>query len=300
MNLNKEGRISTTMEYCLEIKNLNKQYTNFQLKDINFNLHKGTIMGFIGENGAGKTTTIKSILNLINIDSGDILFEGKDITKDMSQQQKEAIGVVLDECCFHDVLRVKDVQKIMKNMYKNWDTATFQAYINKLRIPTDKTLKEFSKGNKMKLNLAVALAHNPKLLILDEATSGLDPVIRNQILDVFLDFIQDEEHTILLSSHITTDLEKICDYITFIHEGQIVFSQTKDEILENYGIVRCSNSDADTYDSSYIISMKKTQFNTSILVENKRHFKKQYPSSIVEPVTLEEIMLFYSGGAHTC
>ena len=300
MKPNKEGRISTTMEYCLEIKNLNKQYTNFHLKDINFNLHKGTIMGFIGENGAGKTTTIKSILNLINIDSGDILFEGKDITKDMNQQQKEAIGVVLDECCFHDVLRVKDVQKIMKNMYKNWDTVAFQGYINKLRIPTDKRLKEFSKGNKMKLNLAVALAHKPKLLILDEATSGLDPVIRNQILDVFLDFIQDEEHTILLSSHITTDLEKICDYITFIHEGQIVFSQTKDEILENYGIVRCSNSDADTYDSSYFINMKKTQFNTSILVKNKRQFKKQYPNSIVEPVTLEEIMLFYSGGAHTC
>lgn len=300
MNLNKEGRISTTMAYCLEIKNLNKQYTNFQLKDININLHKGTIMGFIGENGAGKTTTIKSILNLININSGDILFEDKDITKVMNQEQKESIGVVLDECCFHEVLRVKDVQKIMKNIYQNWDNTVFQSYINKFRIPTDKTIKEFSKGNKMKLNLAVALAHNPKLLILDEATSGLDPVIRNQILDVFLDFIQDEEHTILLSSHITTDLEKICDYITFIHEGQIVFSQTKDEILDNYGIVRCSNSDADTYNSSYIINMKKTQFNTSILVKNKRHFKIHYPNSIVEPVTLEEIMLFYSGGAHTC
>lgn len=300
MNPNKEGRIATIMEYCLEIKNLNKQYTNFQLKDINFNLHKGTIMGFIGENGAGKTTTIKSILNLINIDSGVILFEGKDITKDMSQQQKEAIGVVLDECCFHDVLRVKDIQKIMKNMYKNWDTAMFQSYIEQFKIPGNKTIKEFSKGTKMKLNLAVALAHKPKLLILDEATSGLDPVIRNQILDVFLDFIQDEDHTILLSSHITTDLERICDYITFIHEGQIVFSQAKDEILENYGIVRCTNSNATIYDSSYIISMKKTQFNSSILIKNKGRFLRQYPNSIIEPITLEEIMLFYKGGEWSC
>lgn len=300
MNPNKEGRIATIMEYCLEIKNLNKQYTNFQLKDINFNLHKGTIMGFIGENGAGKTTTIKSILNLINIDSGGIQFEGKDITRDMSQQQKEAIGVVLDECCFHDVLRVKDVQKIMKNMYKNWDTAMFQSYIEQFKIPGNKTIKEFSKGTKMKLNLAVALAHKPKLLILDEATSGLDPVIRNQILDVFLDFIQDEDHTILLSSHITTDLERICDYITFIHEGQIVFSQAKDEILENYGIVRCTNSNATIYDSSYIISMKKTQFNSSILIKNKGRFLRQYPNSIIEPITLEEIMLFYKGGEWSC
>lgn len=300
MNPNKEGRIATIMEYCLEIKNLNKQYTNFQLKDINFNLHKGTIMGFIGENGAGKTTTIKSILNLINIDSGGIQFEGKDITRDMSQQQKEAIGVVLDECCFHDVLRVKDIQKIMKNMYKNWDTAMFQSYIEQFKIPGNKTIKEFSKGTKMKLNLAVALAHKPKLLILDEATSGLDPVIRNQILDVFLDFIQDEDHTILLSSHITTDLERICDYITFIHEGQIVFSQAKDEILENYGIVRCTNSNATIYDSSYIISMKKTQFNSSILIKNKGRFLRQYPNSIIEPITLEEIMLFYKGGEWSC
>lgn len=300
MTMNKEGRILATMEYCLEIKNLNKQYTNFQLRDISFNLPKGTIMGFIGENGAGKTTTIKSILNLINIDSGNIVFDGNDITRDMSQQQKEAIGVVLDESCFHEMLRAKDIQKIMKNMYKNWDTTMFESYINKFKIPTNKTIKEFSKGTKVKLNLAVALSHKPKLLILDEATSGLDPVIRNQILDIFLDFIQDEEHTILLSSHITTDLEKICDYITFIHEGQIVFSHTKDEVLENYGIVRCSNSNAITYDSSYVVSMKNTQFNSSILIKNKGRFVKQYPTSIIEPVTLEEIMLFHSGGGQSC
>lgn len=288
------------MDYCLEINNLNKQYTNFTLKNINFKLPKGTIMGFIGENGAGKTTTIKSILNLINIDSGSILFEGKDISKKISQQQKESIGVVLDECCFHETLRVKDIQFIMKNMYKEWDTTAFKSFVEKFGIPTNKKIKEFSKGNKMKLNLAVALGHNPKLLILDEATGGLDPVIRNQILDVFLDFIQDEEHTILLSSHITTDLEKICDYITFIHDGQIVFSQSKDEVLENYGIVCCPNSDADMFDSSYIINKKKTHFNTSILIKNKSSFIKQYSNSHVDPITLEEIMLFYSGGVHSC
>ncbi|WP_455717818.1 ABC transporter ATP-binding protein [Anaerosporobacter sp.] len=267
---------------------------------MNFKLPKGSFMGFIGDNGAGKTTSIKSILNLVNIDSGSILFEGEDISKNITQQQKEAIGVVLDECCFHETLRVKDIQMIMKNLYKEWDTTVFQSYVEKFRIPTDKRIKEFSKGNKMKLNLAVALGHKPKLLILDEATGGLDPVIRNQILDVFLDFIQDEEHSILLSSHITTDLEKICDYITFIHDGQIVFSQTKDEVLDNYGIVCCPSNDADMYDSSYIISKKKTKFNTSILVKNKGSFIKQYPNSNVAPVTLEEIMLFYSGGVQSC
>ncbi|WP_238483759.1 ABC transporter ATP-binding protein [Anaerosporobacter faecicola] len=288
------------MEYCLDINNLTKNYPNFTLNNVSIQIPKGTIMGFIGENGAGKTTTIKSILNMVNIDSGTIFFNGHDITNSATSKDREEIGVVLDECCFHDALRVKDINLIMKNIYKNWDSTIFHSYIDQFHIPTNKTVKQFSKGNKMKLNLAVALSHHPKLLILDEATSGLDPVIRSQILDVFLDFIQDEEHTILLSSHITTDLEKICDYITFIQDGQIVFSQTKDDVLERYGIVHCTNKEAGQFSPSFVINQLTNAFNTSILINDKHAFLRQYPSAMVEDVTLEQIMLFYSGGKQSC
>lgn len=285
------------MDNCLEIRNLTKNYNTFTLDHINLELPKGTITGFIGENGAGKTTTIKSILNLIHIDSGQIFYEGNDISDTRVQNKMhEEIGVVLDECCFHETLKVSDINKIMKNIYKNWNDATFTSYITKFKVPKDKLIKEFSKGMKMKLNLAVALSHQPKLLILDEATSGLDPVIRNQILDVFLDFIQDEDHTIFLSSHITTDLEKICDYITFIHDGKIVFSESKDTVMEDYGIVHCRSNEIERIDSSYIINERKSHFNTDILIKDKEHFSRQYPNMLVDCASLEDIMLFYSGG----
>ena len=215
------------MENAIVVKNLRKNYKDFQLKDISFSVPKGCIMGFVGENGAGKTTTLKGILNLINRDGGSVEIFGMDNIKD-EKKIKEDIGVVFDECCFYDSLNPKESSKIMKRIYKNWDGKIFNDYLKKFQIPDKKIIKEFSKGMKMKLSIAIALSHKPKLLIMDEATSGLDPIVREEILDIFLDFIQDEEHSILMSTHITGDLDKIADYITFINNGEIIFSKSKD------------------------------------------------------------------------
>ncbi len=208
------------MKNALELSHITKDYGSFRLDDISFSLPGGAILGLIGENGAGKTTTIKCILNLIHRDAGEIRVLGQD---NLAQERaiKEDLGVVLDESVFHDSLRPRDVDRIMARLYKGWDSALFARYCGKFSLPNEKTIKEFSKGMKMKLSIAAALAHRPRLLILDEATSGLDPVAREEILDEFLDFIQDEEHSVLLSSHITSDLEKCADYIVYLHRGEL-------------------------------------------------------------------------------
>lgn len=219
------------MENILEVKNLCKNYDKFSLKNISLNLPKGTIMGLVGENGAGKSTTIKAILNLVNTSDGIIKIFGLDC-KEHEMEIKEDIGIVLDEGFVSEYLNPKDINTIMKDMYKNWDEELYFKYLADFKLPEDKISKEYSSGMKMKLKIAVALAHHPKLLILDEPTSGLDPVARNDILDIFQDFIQDEEHGIFVSSHITSDLESIADYITFINNGEIVLSKTRDELLD--------------------------------------------------------------------
>lgn len=219
------------MENILEVKNLCKSYDRFSLKNINIELPKGSIMGLVGENGAGKSTTIKSILNLVNTSDGIIKIFGLDV-KEHENEIKEDIGVVLDDSFLSEYLNPTDINSIMKNIYKNWDKELFFKYIEDFNLPKDKISKEYSSGMKMKLKIAVALAHRPRLLILDEPTSGLDPVARNEILDIFQEFIQDEEHGIFVSSHITSDLESIADYITFINNGEIVLSKTRDEVLD--------------------------------------------------------------------
>lgn len=219
------------MENILEVKNLCKMYDKFSLKNINIELPKGTIMGLIGENGAGKTTTIKAILNLVNINDGKIKILGLD-SKENKKEIKEDLGIVLDEGFLSEYLNPKDINSIMKCIYKNWDEELYFKYIENFKLPKDKISKEYSSGMKMKLKIAVALAHKPKLLILDEPTSGLDPVARNEILDIFQEFIQDEEHSVFVSSHITSDLESIADYITFINNGEIVLSKTRDELID--------------------------------------------------------------------
>jgi ABC-2 type transport system ATP-binding protein len=219
------------MENILEVKNLCKNYDKFSLKNISLNLPKGTIMGLVGENGAGKSTTIKAILNLVHTSDGIIKIFGLDC-KEHEMEIKEDIGIVLDEGFVSEYLNPKDINTIMKDMYKNWDEELYFKYLADFKLPEDKISKEYSSGMKMKLKIAVALAHHPKLLILDEPTSGLDPVARNDILDIFQDFIQDEEHGIFVSSHITSDLESIADYITFINNGEIVLSKTRDELLD--------------------------------------------------------------------
>ena len=249
-------------------------------------------MGLIGENGAGKTTTIKLILNLIKRDKGTIKIFGLDnIQKEM--EIKERVGVVLDESNFYTGLNPNDISMIMGNIYKNWDDDTFFDYLKQFSLPRQKTIKDLSKGMKMKLSIAAALSHNPDLLILDEPTSGLDPIIRSEILDIFLDFIQDEEKSILFSTHITSDLDKIADYITFIHKGEIVLSKEKDGLINGYGIVKCGKDDFGKIDGRDIIGYRKNQFGYEILIANKQLSEIKYKGLTIDSVNLEDIMLFY-------
>lgn len=283
------------MENIIEIKGLNKSYSQFTLKNINLNVPQGTIMGLIGENGAGKTTTIKAILNLIQKESGNIQIFGLDNIKG-EKKIKEQMGVVLDDSFLSDHLNPNDINKIMKNMYQNWDEKLFFKYIEDFKLPKEKIAKEYSSGMKMKLKIATAISHHPKLLILDEPTSGLDPIARNEIFDIFQDFIQEEDHSILVSSHITSDLEHIADYITFINQGEIVFQKSRDELLEEYGIVKCTQQEFEQIDSKDYLKYKKNRYEYEVLVTNKNNFKKKYPIKIVDKPTIEDIMLIYIKG----
>ena len=273
---------------AIKITNLSKRYSDFQLDNINLELPKGSIMGFIGPNGAGKSTTIKLILDLINKDSGTITVLGKDNKKELTQI-KENIGVVMDECFFPENITAKNINLIMKNIYKTWNDKKFYEIIKNFSLPETKIIKDFSRGMKMKLSIAVALSHDSKLLILDEATSGLDPIVRDEILDIFLEFIQNEKHSIFISSHIISDLEKICDYITFIHKGKIIFSEQKDNLLENYGILKCSITDFDKIDKSIVKGYRKNTFGVEALIL-KNKLKGNY---IIDKANIEEIMLFH-------
>lgn len=276
----------------LKVENLSKSYDGFNLKEVSFTLPKGSIMGLVGENGAGKTTIIKLILNLIKRENGDIKIFGLDNIEN-EQQIKEKIGVVLDESYFHDNLKPKDITLIMDNIYSNWDRSMFSDYLRKFKLPTDKIVKDFSKGMKMKLTIAVALSHNPQLLILDEPTSGLDPIVRSEILDIFLDFIQDEEKSILFSTHITSDLDKIADYIIFMHQGDIIFSESKDEMINNFGIIKCGKDDFHNIDKEDIVGYRKNQFGYEVLINNKIRNKSKYKNYIIDSANLEDIMLLY-------
>lgn len=283
------------MKHAIEVIGLNKKFDTFQLKDINFTVPKGSIMGFIGENGAGKTTTIKLLLNQMKMDSGSIKIFEQDHIKD-EKKIKSDLGVVFDESYFHDSLKPSQISKIMKKIYSNWDHSLYMNYLNQFNIPMNKIFKEFSRGMKMKLSLATALAHHPKLLILDEATSGLDPIIRNEILDIFLEFIQDEEHSVFISSHITSDLEKVADYITFIHQGEIVFSDSKDTLLYDYGLLLCGLEDIHKIHTSDMIGTRKNAFGYEILIRNKKEMEQKYKGFTIDSVNLEDIMMYYVKG----
>lgn len=280
------------MDDILKLEDLSKSYDDFTLKDINLRIPKGCIMGLVGENGAGKTTTIKLILNLIKRDQGNIKIFGLDnVQNDM--EIKERIGVVLDESNFHDYLNSKDISIIMGNVYRNWSNNIFFDYLKRFSIPKDKIIKDLSKGMKMKLSIAVALSHNPDFLILDEPTSGLDPIVRNEILDIFLEFIQNDEKSILFSTHITSDLDKIADYITFIHNGELIFSKEKDGLINDYAIIKCGKNDFNKIDDMDIIGYRKNQFGYEILITNKRVAEIKYKGLTMDSVNLEDIMLFY-------
>lgn len=283
------------MEDSLIIRDLCKNYNNFCLNHVNLTIKKGTIMGFIGENGAGKSTTIKAMLNIIQKDKGSVTLLGKSMEEETEEiQAKEEIGVVMDQSHFHDAFKVKDINMIMSRTYRNWDKQLFYHYIEQFHIPKEKTMKEYSRGMTMKMGIAAALAHHPKMLILDEATSGLDPIVRNEILDLFLEYIQDEEHSILISSHITSDLERICDYITFIHNGMILLSQDKDEMIQTHRILKCSKEELKKISQEEIVRIKETAFGCEVLVHSNQ--LEQYRDFVMDIPTLEDIMLFYVKG----
>lgn len=283
------------MEHLLEVTNLCKTYNTFSLKNVNLQVPKGSIVGLIGENGAGKTTTIKAIIGAIQRDSGDIQLFGQSIDTQF-EKLKQDIGVVMEGSFFYDDFTPKQIARVLSGLYVKWDQEKFRMYLEKFHLPATKKIKEFSKGMRMKLSLTVALSHNAKLLILDEPTSGLDPVVRNEMLDEFLDFIQDENHGILISSHITTDLEKIADYITFIHNGEIVFTEEKDELLYNYGLLKCGASEFAKLDISDVIGYRKGQFQIEALVKNKTEMQKKYPDFLIDSVSIEDVMLFHIRG----
>ena len=283
------------MNNALEVSHLTKDYGSFKLDDVSFTVPGGTIMGLIGENGAGKSTTIKCILNLVRRDGGEITVFGMDNLKE-ERAVKTEIGVVLDEVLFHDVLRPRQVGKVLAGLYPNWDMALFDHYLEKFDLTGKKTVKEFSRGMKMKLAIAAAFAAKPRLLILDEATSGLDPVVRDEILDEFLEFIQDEDHAILISSHITSDLEKAADYITYLHNGKVAVSGAKDELLDTYGKLVCSKTELERVDRALLAGSRVGQFGCEALVKDRRAFARRYPSLTVDPATLEDIMVFTGKG----
>lgn len=283
------------MDAILQVNNLTKQYSNFKLDNVSFSIPKGTIMGLIGENGAGKSTTINAILDLIKKDDGTVTFWGQELSSD-PRRLKEDIGVVFDGINFYETLTPAKIGQISKAAYTQWDQHLYNEYLTKFQLPTKNEVKTFSKGMKMKLCIAVALSHHPKLLILDEATSGLDPVMRDDILDVFLDFVQDEQHSILMSSHITTDLEKIADYITFIHQGKVMFCKTKDELRYRYGIIRCGAALFDAIDKTEVLAYRKCDYQWDVLVADKEKARRKYKSAVVDDASIDDILLLYVKG----
>ena len=280
------------MKYAIEVKGVSKDYGDFKLDNISFSIPEGYICGFIGQNGAGKTTTIKLILDIIKRDGGEIRVFGQEV--EGKSLLKEDIGVVYDEMGFHDFLTPKDINTIMKNVYANWQEETFYSYLKRFSLPAKKACGKFSRGMRMKLQIAVALSHSAKLLIMDEPTSGLDPIVRNEILQIFQEYIMEENHTILLSSHITSDLERIADMLVFINGGKIILSGNKDELLEKHGLMKCKKTDLELFEQEDVVSTRQSAFGIEVLVKDRVACTKKYADKVIEEATLEEIMVFYS------
>lgn len=276
----------------IELKGVSKDYGDFKLDDVSFSVPEGSVCGFIGQNGAGKTTTIQIILDAINRDSGEVYVFGKSMDKD-SALLRENIGVVFDEMGFHDFLNPRQINTIMKNVYKNWNEEKYFEYLKLFSLPTKKACGNFSRGMRMKLQIATALSHDAKLLIMDEPTSGLDPIVRNEMLQIFREYVVEEDHTILLSSHITGDLEKLADEVVFIDGGKIVLKGNKDEILEKHGILRCKKDELKNISQSLLVSAETSSLGAEVLVNDRKAAEKLYPEMIIEPAELEQIMIYY-------
>lgn len=279
-------------ENAIEIKGITKKYDGFTLDNVSFDVPKGSIMGFIGQNGAGKSTTIRSLLNIIPINTGEIKLLGLDHIKD-EKEIKERIAVVFDELPFHDIFNAKDMSRIFEGIYPKWNRKTYVRYLDRFQLPMKKKIGEFSKGMKMKLQIACALSHEAELIVMDEPTSGLDPVVRDEILRIFMEYLEDGERSILMSSHITSDLEKIADSITFIDRGKILLSGYKDEILETHGVIKCSKEQLAEIEPADIVSARVNAFGAEVMVSDCEAAGYKYSGFMLDHTTLEEIMLYY-------
>lgn len=288
------------MEPILEIKGLKKEFKDFSLKGIDIILEKGYIMGFIGPNGAGKTTTIKLMMNLLKKDSGEIKIFGKDHIK-YEQEIKNRIGFVYDENNYYEELTVSEMKWVVAPFYKTWNEESYKKYISEFQLPAKKKIKDLSKGMKMKFSLTMALSHNADLLIMDEPTSGLDPLVRSELLEILSQIIQDENKAVFFSTHITSDLDKIADYVTLINEGQIILSLEKDELLNNYGLVKGNKDLLNKNSRKDFINIKENQFGFEALVKDKNNISKIYGDKIlIERPTLEDVMLYYTRRWQKC
>lgn len=280
---------------ALVVQGLAKTYDGFALKDVSFRVPSGAIVGLIGENGAGKTTTLHAILGLIDRDAGDIEILGERDAP-MRDSLRGQTGVVFDGNNFPDALTPRRLNRVFQNLYANWREETYFSLLEKMALPEERKIKALSKGMKMKLAIAAALSHDPRLLILDEATSGLDPIARDDILDVLWDFVQDESHSVLLSSHITSDLEKIADYIVFLHRGRVLLEKPKDELRYQYGILKCGETQFAALDRADILAYRKQDYEWDVLVADKAAAQRKYPGAVIDPASIDDIMLLYIKG----
>ncbi len=285
------------MENILELLQISKTFpkSNFTLDKVSFSLPYGAILGFVGENGSGKTTTIGCILNTIMKDSGTVKLFGREML-DTDTDMREKIGVVYDGDNFPTHWTAKQLSQVMAGFYSQWDNSLFQKYMKDFNLPVNQKIRHYSRGMTMKLAIAAALSHHPQLLILDEATSGLDPIVRDEMLDVFLEFVQEEDHSIFLSSHITSDLEKIADYITFIHNGKLIMTASKNDLVYNYAVMRCKESQFLKLDSNDILAYRKRDFQIDVLIPNAKEAERKYKNAVIDHVSVDEILLLLVKG----
>lgn len=282
------------MDNILEVKNLKKSFKDFSLNDINITLPRGYIMGFIGPNGAGKSTTIKLIMNLLKKDDGEIKIFGMDHIQE-EKKIKNKIGFVYDENYYYEELTLNEMKTIIAPFYSDWNDQLYHQYLKDFGLKNNKKIKDLSRGMKMKFSLAIALSHNAELLIMDEPTSGLDPVVRSEFLDILSDLMQNEDKGVLFSTHITSDLDKIADYITFINNGEIVLSDTKDQVIESYAIIKGKKELLDSDTRKEFIGVRENQFGFEALTNNKAKVRKLFKDEvIIERPSLEDIMLYYT------
>lgn len=277
---------------ALEVKGLYKRYVDFSLKNISFSLPVGTITGLVGRNGAGKTTTIKSILGAVRPDSGEIRILGQERSTETMQE----IGVVYDECCFSELLKLTQIDSVLRSIYRNWSTDVFLGLCEKYGLPQDKKIKTFSRGMKQKLSIAAALSHSPKLLLLDEPTGGLDPVAREEILSDLQEFVEDGTHTVLLSTHITTDLDGIADQIMVLSNGEMKLNQNKDILFEEYCILKGSPEQLRTLDTADVLGVRENAYSFEVLCKDRANMTQKYPALTCDRIDIERILILLEGG----